>query len=286
LAFRSDKGGAWAQQLGYGATQNNSSAPGYFGGGLGFAFGWEEPASPISTIGFSVAYLRGSITQMESGPNNQQIATVYEGGVYWRETDGQFHANASFNAGVAEMNGQRNFAGIQANGNTFTNIASASWAGGMGQAHLAVDYEEPLGDDYYVKPSLAGDYFGLYEGGHSEHNGGPGFDLSYQSAFSKQGSGVAAVTFGTRFDDDGFIWQPEVTVGWKQVFGGADDTVAQFISGGPSFTLNPPRQKGGPIAKIGIHGGDKYTDIAFEVGAEDRGQYRALSGALVARFRF
>ncbi len=286
LALRGDHGGSWFQALGFGATQNNSASPGYYGGGAGVAFGWEEPASPISTIGFSVAYMRGAITQSEAGPNDQQTGTIYEGGVYWRETDGQFHANASLNAGIAELNGQRNFSGVDATDTAFTRRASSSWTGGMGQAHLGVDYEQALGNDYYVKPGVTGDYFVLYEGGHSDHNGGAGFDLKYGSSVGKQGSVVGAVTFGTRFNDEGFIWQPELTVGWKQVFGGPDNVLAQFISGGPSFSLTPPSQRGGPIAKIGIHGGDKYTDIAFQLGAEDRGPYRAFNGALVARFRF
>jgi hypothetical protein len=282
---RGDRSGGWAQQIGFGATQNSSRAPGYYGGGLGFAFGWENPASPISTIGYSVAYMRGSVSDENGGPNNQQIGTLYTAGVYWRETDGDFHANASFNAGIAELGSNRNFDGNYFDGTTFARNASSHWTGGMGNAHLGLDYEQALGDDYYIRPSISGDYFMLYEGAHGDHNGGSALDLNYASNFGKQGSATGALTFGTRIGE-GFIWRPELTVGYKDVFGGPSDTVAQFVSGGSSFTLTPPDQKGGALAKIGVHGGDKYTDIAFEAGGEDRGDYKALSGQLVARFNF
>jgi hypothetical protein len=286
IVVRGDRSGAWAQQIGFGAEQNTSgSTPGYHGGGLGFAFGWEEPASDISTIGYTVGYLRGNVDDSEAGPLDHQVGSIYSGGVYWREIDGQFRAIASLNAGLAELNSQRNFAGYDATGTAFNRSASMNWTGGMARAHLGIDYEQPLGDGYYVRPQLAGDYFVLYEGSHAEHNGGSALDLAYNSSTGKQGAGTGAVSFGVRFGDE-FIWRPEVTVGWKQVFGGPDSVTSQFISGGSSFTLTPPSQKGGALARIGIHGGDKYTDIALEAGGEDRGSYRAFDGQLVARFGF
>jgi hypothetical protein len=285
IVQRGDRSGAWAQQLGFGAAQNSSQAPGYYGGGLGFAFGWETPASPISTIGYSVAYMRGSISDEHAASGDQQVGTVYSAGVYWRETDGAFHANVGLNAGLAELNSVRNFSGAYFDGAGFTRNATSRWSGGMAQVHIGVDYEQDLGDDFFIKPSIAGDYFILYEGAHGDHNGGSGLDLNYASNLGKQGSATGALTFGTRIGE-GFIWKPELTVGYKEVFGGPDDTVAEFAGGGSSFSLSAPAQKGGPMAKIGIHGGDKYTDIAFEAGGEDRGDYKALSGQLVARFNF
>ena len=65
-----------------------------------------------------------------------------------------------------------------------------------------------------------------------------------------------------------------------------DEAGAEFVGGGPSFTLSPPSQKSGALVRFGIHGGDKYTDIAFEAGADERGSYRGFSGRFVARFRF
>ncbi len=285
IVQRGDRSGAWAQQIGFGAEQNSSRAPGYYGGGLGFAFGWEDPATPISTIGYSVAYMRGSVTDENAGPNNQQVGTTYTAGVYWRETDGNFHAIASLNAGVAELSSMRNFAGTYADNTSFTRNATSQWSGGLGQAHLAVDYHQDLGDDFFIKPSIAGDYFVLYEGKHADHNGGSSLDLNYASTVGKQGSATGAVTVGTQWGQ-GFIWRPEVTVGYEEIFGGPDTTVSSFVSGGSSFSVSPPSQKSGPMAKIGIHGGNKYTDIAFEAGGEDRGDYKAVTGQLVARFNF
>ncbi len=74
-------------------------------------------------------------------------------------------------------------------------------------------------------------------------------------------------------------------VGYKQIFGGPDNVTAAF-AGGQSFTLAPTSQKGGPLANLGVHGGNKYSDIAVEAGGEDRGPYKAFDGRVVARFRF
>ena len=76
---------------------------------------------------------------------------------------------------------------------------------------------------------------------------------------------TGGLAFGMQLGDKEFSWRPEVMAGYKQVFGGADDVSAAF-DGGSSFTLNPASQKGGAIAHVGIHGGNKYSDFAFEAG--------------------
>lgn len=278
------RSGGWAQQFGFGAEQSTNAAPGYHGGGLGFAFGWETPASPISTWGISVSYMRASVSDFNTGPDNQEIGTVYSAGVYWREVDGPFRTNASINAGVAEMNSTRNFSGADLTGTAVSLSNSAAWTGGIADAHLDVSYEQPLGA-FYVKPSVAGDFFMLYEGSRAERGGGSGFDLNVDSSTGKQGAVTGGLSFGMQLGDKDFSWRPEVMVGYKQVFGGADDITAAF-AGGSSFTLSPASQDGGAIAHVGIHGGNKYSDFAFEAGGEDRGDYRSFDGRVVARFQF
>lgn len=279
------RSGGWAQQFGFGAEQSTNSAPGYHGGGLGFAFGWETPASAISTWGVSVSYMRASVDDFNTGPNNHEVGTVYAGGLYWREIDGGFRTDASVNAGIVELNSERSFAGTDLTGTTVSRTADAAWTGGMANAHLGISYEKSIGDGFFVKPSIASDYFVLYEGSYSEHNGGSGFDLNVASNTGKQGSVVGGLTVGMQWGDKNFSWRPEIMVGYKQVFGGPDNVVAQF-AGGSSFSVSPAAQQGGGIAHIGIHGGNKYSDFAFEAGGEDRGGYRALDGRIVARWQF
>ncbi len=278
-------GGGWAQQVGFGAEQGTRSTPGYHGGGLGFAFGWETPISNISSWGVTVSYLRASVDDFNTGPNDQEVGTTYGVGAYWRENDGAFKTEASLNAGVAEMNSTRNFSGTDLNGTMVTRSASAAWSGGVAQAHLGVSYEQPLGDGYYVRPLVQGDYFVLYSDKYSERNGGPGFNLNVASSTGKQGSVTGGVAVGTRWGDKFFTWKPEAMVGYKQVFGGPGDITAAF-AGGSAFALSPASQKGGPIANFGVHGGNKYSDFGLEAGGEDRGPYKAFDGKVVARFRF
>jgi hypothetical protein len=278
-------GGGWAQQVGFGAEQGTRSTPGYHGGGLGFAFGWETPISNISSWGVTVSYLRAAVDDFNTGPNDQEVGTTYGVGAYWRENDGAFKTEASINAGVAEMNSTRNFSGTDLSGTMVTRSASAAWSGGVAQAHLGVSYEQPLGDGYYVRPLVQGDYFVLSSEKYSERNGGPGFNLNVASNTSSQGSVTGGVAVGTRWGDKFFTWKPEAMVGYKQVFGGPGDVSAAF-SGGSAFSLSPASQKGGPIANLGLHGGNKYSDIGLEAGGEDRGPYKAFDGKVVARFRF
>jgi hypothetical protein len=279
------RSGGWAQQFGFGAQQGTNSAPGYHGGGLGFAFGWETPASSISTWGISVSYMRASVDDYNTGPSNQEIGTVYATGVYWREVDGGLRTDASLNAGVVGLNSARNFAGTDLTGTAVVRNATAAWTGGMANAHLGVSYEQPIGGDFFVKPAVSGDYFILTEASRTEHNGGSGFDLNVASDTGKQGSVTGGLTVGMQFGDRDFTWRPEVMVGYKQVFGGPGDVTAQF-AGGSSFSVSPASQKGGAVAHIAIHGGNKYSDFAFEAGGEERGDYKGLDGRVVARFQF
>ena len=285
VAMRGDRSGGWAQQFGFGAVDSTSSAPGYHGGGLGFAFGWESPITVTSAWGVSVAYMRAAVDDFNTGPANEQVGTTYTVGAYYREADGRLHYDASINGGVAEMNGIRNFSGIDLTGQAIDRSASASWIGGLLQAHVGVSYEEQLDDEFYVRPMIAGDYFLLSQGGYNEHNGGSAFDLSVNSQTNSQGSVTGGLAFGMQFGDRDFMWKPEVMVGYRQIFGGPDSVTASF-AGGSAFTLSPASQKGGVIARIGIHGGNKFSDIAIEAGGEDRDNYRAFDGRIVARFRF
>src|SRR5215469_14889156 len=126
------------------------------------------------------------------------------------------------------MNSTRNFSGIDLTGTPVQRMANADWSGAVAEAHLGVSYEEQLDDEWFIRPSISGDYFLLYQGGRSEHNGGSGFDLSVHSATDSQGSVTGAVAVGTQFGDRDFMWRPEVMVGYKEVFGGPDTVLAQF----------------------------------------------------------
>jgi len=285
VMLRGNRTGAWAQSFGFGAVDSTSSSPGYHGGGLGFAFGYEMPITTTAAWGVSAAYMRAAVDDFNTGPNNEEIGTTYTIGAYYHETDGRLHYDASLNGGVALMNSTRNFSGTDLTGTEISRFANADWSGGVMQAHLGISYEEQLDEEWFVRPSIAGDYFLLSQGSRTEHNGGKAFDLAVDGATDSQGSVTGGVTVGMHFGDRDFMWRPEVMVGYKQVFGGPDTVNAAFV-GGSSFSLNTASQKGGAIARIGIHGGNKFSDIAIEAGGEDRDNYRAFNGRIVARFQF
>ena len=229
--------------------------------------------------------MRASVATSDAGPNNNEVGTVYGTGVYWRIIDSGLNINASLNAGFASFNSERDFSGTDATGASFDRAAGAAWSGALGNAHMGASYEIPLDEVYYFRPEASGDYFVLYEGARTERGGSNAFDLAIASDTGKQGSAEGGLTFGAKWGDKDFMWRPEMTVGYRQVFGGAANTIAQF-AGGESFALSPAAQQGGALARIGVHGGNKFTDIAFEAGGEERGTYRSFDGRLVARFNF
>jgi hypothetical protein len=61
--------------------------------------------------------------------------------------------------------------------------------------------------------------------------------------------------------------------------------MAQFNTGSP-FILSPKAQEGGAVARLGVHGGNQYSDVALEAGGEDRGQVRSVDAQFVGRIKF
>ncbi len=290
VAMAGGHGGAWAQEFGFvSSDSSNNNAPGFDGGGVGLVFGWETRESEFGSLGVSFSYMRSAINN-SSMDSDYSSGSVYGAGLYYREApsdhgDGVY-IMTSVNAGYAGLNTHREFNGTDFTGAAFNRTAVSAWSGALGQAHVGLAYEEKIDGNFFVRPETAFDYFALYSPAHNERDGGAGFDLNIASSTGKQGTAEGGLTVGTEFGDKSFIWRPEITMGWDQVFGGAATTVAQYSSGGASYSLSPQLLKGGPIARLALHGGNRYADLALEASAEEHGQYRSGDARVVARLRF
>jgi outer membrane autotransporter protein len=164
--------------------------------------------------------------------------------------------------------------------------AKSSWNSFVGSGELGVSYMAPIGR-YYIRPEVIADYVYLYEGGFSEHGGGPSMDLAVQSRSNSEASVQGDLVIGADLGGV-YHWRPELTVGWRQVVsGGPGNTTAQFVSGGPSFTLSPKfDDKGSLVVRTGVHAGGQYADFSADAGGQLNNQYQVYNARAVARFLF
>ncbi|MDE1146572.1 MAG: autotransporter domain-containing protein [Azospirillaceae bacterium] len=285
VAMRDEQRGAWVQELGFAVSQNRNQGPGYNGNGVALMGGYEKSVQNVGIVGLATSYMITAVNDPDSSSSNQVKGEVFTGGAYWRDRLGGLLANASVNAGYIRFSSTRAFDGTDSDDVAFERQASAHWSGYMGDAHVGLGYEQSLGF-MFVRPNASLDYFLLYDGAHQESGGGDALDLNINSRTGQQGNAEASLTFGTQFGGD-FQWKPALTVGWKQVFGdGPGDTVANF-AGGSSFTLVPDSMVGGgPIARLTISGGNRYSDIGLELGGEDRHGFIGYDARFVSKFRF
>ncbi|TWB37624.1 autotransporter outer membrane beta-barrel domain-containing protein [Nitrospirillum pindoramense] len=285
VAMVDEKRGAWVQELGFAVSQNRDQGPGYNGNGVALMGGYEKSVENVGIVGLSSAYMITAVNDPDASSGNQVKGQVFTGGAYWRDRYGGLMANASVNAGYIRFSSTRVFTGTDDDSASFERDASAHWTGYMGDAHIGLGYEQSLGF-MFVRPTTSLDYFVLSDGAHQESGGTDAFNLKIGERTGQQGNAEAALTFGTQLGGD-FQWKPALTVGWKQVFGdGAGDTTASF-AGGSSFTLVPQSMVGGgPIARLTVQGGNRYSDIALELGGESRHGYIGYDARFVSKFRF
>ncbi|MDG3443497.1 autotransporter outer membrane beta-barrel domain-containing protein [Nitrospirillum amazonense] len=285
VAMKDEKRGAWVQELGFAVSQNRGEGPGYNGNGVALMGGYEKSVENVGIVGLSSSYMITAVNDPDASSGNQVKGEVFTGGAYWRDRYGGLMASASLNAGYIRFSSKRVFTGTDDEGAAFERDANAHWSGYLGDAHFGLGYEQSLGF-MFVRPTASLDYFVLSDGAHQESGGSDGFNLKIDERTGQQGNAEAALTFGTQLGGD-FQWKPSLTVGWKQVFGdGPGDTTASF-AGGSSFTLMPQSVVGGgPIARITVQGGNRYSDIALELGGEDRRGFIGYDARFVSKFRF
>ena len=134
---------------------------------------------------------------------------------------------------------------------------------------------------------MIADYVYLYESAYTEHGGGAEMDLAVAARSSGEGTVQGDLVFGADLGGV-YHWRPELTLGWREVLsGGAGNTTARFVSGGPSFTLSPQfEDKGSLIARIGLRAGGNFADFSADAGGVFRSGYETYDARAMARFLF
>jgi hypothetical protein len=288
IKLRDDEGRGWVQEISYINNRDSSaSVNGYNGSGFGMIGGYEQ-ANGDGAVGVAVAFMTNAIHDTVQAPESTLTASVVEAGVYWRSSGYGLNANANLNAGWAFLQSDRMVID-QVDDNTAATLlrsAKSAWNGGLVSAQIGLNYPITVGR-FYLKPEFSADYMALYESAHAEHDGGQAVDLALGSKTSQEGSVQGDLVMGATFGD-AVKWRPELTLGWREIlFGGPADTVAHFASGGSNFTLSPQfDEKGGLLARLGLHAGGAYADFTADAGGVFRSGYESYDARAVARFLF
>ncbi len=271
--------GAWGQEFAFGIDRSRGDTPGYQGDGFGFLGGLETGGAGLGAFGVTAAFAAGSIRDPHSPGDNQQSISEGELGAYWQGQFGNFRADARVGAGYLNFSDRRELYETDSTGAiTLDRQAKAGSQGWSGTGHFGAAYQFNFGK-IYVRPQTSADYFRLFEGGYTEHGGagttGDGFDLAVESRTGYQSSATAALVTGTTFGG-GFLFRPELEVGYRDVFSGtAGDTTAHFLqTGAANFTLLPAQiTGGGPEVRFGLKGDTDFYELDFQVGGEERDNF-------------
>ncbi len=282
--------GAWAEEFAFGVNRPAAGAAGYRGDGFGFVGGLETGGAGLGAFGLTGSFLAGSIDTPHSPGDNQQAISEGEIGTYWQGQFKGFRADARLAGGYVYFADRRQIYEATSTGEiTLNRTAKGSGEGWSGTGHFGAAYQFDFGK-WFIRPNAQADYFELYEGGFTEHNGasttGDGFDLALAHRTGRQASGVAAMTLGTSFGT-GFVWRPELQVGYRDVFSGTAGATTAHFSGGDDFTLQPvPIKGGGPLARVGVKADTDFYELDFQAGAEDRNRFTEGDVRLTVRVLF
>ena len=288
LKLRSDEARGWVQEISYvNDRQTSSSVNGYNASGFGAAAGFEE-ATDDGAVGVAAAFLTNAIHDGVQVPDSTLSASVVEAGVYWRSAGPGLNASASLNAGWAFFESRRLVVDQVDNATAATLIRSAksNWGGGLMSAQIKLNYPMTMGR-FYLRPEVTADYTVLYEGAHTERDGGSAVNLAVAAKTNQEATVQADMVMGATFGD-AVKWRPELTLGWREIVaGGPASTSARFASGGSTFVLSPQfTEKGGLLARLGLRAGGAFADFSADAGGVFRSGYETYDARAMARFLF
>jgi len=286
--------GYWAAPVGVQLKTGSVAAGGYEVSGWGAAAGAERRVGP-GQIGVSLAYLDNR--QSQRANLNRVDGTQYEAAAYWRGGWGGWLTTARASAARIDFDGRRRFLGT--GGTTQIDRRSdASWGAGLYSGAASVAWEGGS-ERFFVRPTLAVDYYRLVEDAHRDvlatATAPRGAALSVDKRTSDELAGTASLAVGLDVYNRSRSWtgkvvgenwfRLEVEGGRREVLAGAlGATVAQF-DGGQRFTIDPEGERSGWIGRVRAMGGSSRWRLAGEVGAEQRLGDAALSarGSLTVR---
>ena len=274
IKLQTDERRGWVQEIGVLDHRDDGQSAGYNGGGFGMVGGLERATNNAGgAVGLTAAYVTGNVKDAAQSADGHLAFTELQAGAYWRSGGYGLNFDASVNGGWVWFDSSRMYLDQSApdpTTNTTTSVsqtAASRWNGATLAGHLGVKAPFDVGR-FYLRPEVMVDYYALYEAAHSEHGGGSDFDLSVSARTSQEALAQADLVIGANLGEV-IRWRPELTIGYREVVeGGPASTTARF-SGGSSFALSPDfNDKGGVLARLGVHAGGAYADFSADAGEE------------------
>lgn len=207
--------------------------PGYNGGGLGLAAGFDRRFAFLDTAGVFVSYSSGRFEE-KTGGKNPVTTSSFGLGMYANESIGPIDLVASGQVSKIDFNSTRELT----LGATPYEI-DGEWGGTSLSGSVGASSQLERGN-FFVRPSVSIDYFQLEQEAYAE-TGNDLIAVAVESAETDRVSASAGLALGAEFALDrtgtSFIL-PELTIGYRDEISAAPySTNASFLGADESFSI-------------------------------------------------
>lgn len=281
--YSDDKpGGAWIQEFAYFADKEFVGlSDAYRGYGFGFSGGIDTEFGPFHTAGINLSF---SATEVEDvlGIDDPLSINTLQGGLYGGLTQGNFFVDSYIGGGWSAFENRR-----QVTIGSFSGQAEGEWSAWHYNASVTAGYDAPVGEKFFLRPSLNVSYLNLSEQSYIE-DGNDSIRLRVEDRDSTLGTATAFVDFGAKFGDDRIWYRPSVRLGYRTEF--ANDpvtTTAFFANTGTPFSLSSAEfPDSGFILGVTFMAGSAYSSFGFDYDADLRDGYNRHTARIVLRMQF
>jgi outer membrane autotransporter protein len=276
-------------------TDRTSANNPYDIGGFGAVAGAAMGGGGWGAFGVTAALASSNVTDAELKGSGQQAVSSFEAGAYWQATKQRATFDLRGALGAVAINGTRQvFAYDPITGNVAINrTVKENRSAYTATAHGGASYlfDGPFG--LFVQPRAKFDYFYMAEDGFRDNDtiatsvGFPSaFALAVKSRSGSEFTSQATVAVGGSWGQD-FRVRPEIELGLTQSAGDPGKTTAQFVSGGPSFTLSPNPMNGvGGVARLSLKASTNFYEVAVQAGTEMHDRYYSGDARVTIRLMF
>ena len=227
--YGSDSGGLWLEMLGSFANQEDrNGTAGYSSDSIGFGVGLDSRLSRniVTGLGFSGSFVQAEVKR---GMGNITIDN-YISSLYGSFTEGGLTINLAGGYAYSRLKTTRVASLIDG-------YANGTRSANSGYGSLEINYRFGCPKRYFT-PFYAMDFIAYREDAYTES--GRLINMRVDSLNVNGYLQTVGARLGTRWQhDNGWIFNPELTLGWIHDYGdGYITTAGQFVQGGSSFTVN------------------------------------------------
>lgn len=226
--------GLWAQEyFTIVDIEEDTNVPGYNGGGLGFAAGFDRKLGFVDVAGMFVNYSSGQFEE-KTGGTNPVTTSGFGVGLYAKESIGWLDLAVSSQIGSVDFNSRRE---IELGDLFFEQTGAWRGTSAMTSASVGSQFDN---NQFYARPQLSVDFFQLDQDAHTE-NGDDRLAISVSSAKTDRASASALLELGARYpvgDRSQSYIIPEVSLGYRSELSSTPyQATASFLGSEETFDI-------------------------------------------------